>query len=120
MEDFYRSSLETHCFCVDSIPLSRAQSHGISLTARTLGRVPSANLVGNVPEEESLMVSISEQGQCQSVLWGEWAVMSVLAWDGSMLSESTSERQLMWEDVYVGTLTCCAEHKESSHSFPLS
>lgn len=58
------------------IPLFGTQSHGINLTARTLGSVPSSNLVGNVPEEGPLMASISEQAEWLSVL-GDQAALSV-------------------------------------------
>lgn len=75
--NFYGSSLEMAAIASALIPLFRAQSHGISFTARTLGSVPSSNLVGDVPEE-SLMVSISEQGEWLSVLRGEQAAVHCL------------------------------------------
>ena len=98
MEDFHGSSLETAHIASALIPLFRTQSHGINLTARTLGSVPSSNLMGNVPEEEPLMVSISEQGEWLSVLLGERAVPSVSGWDGRVLSEST----FLGEEADVG------------------
>lgn len=33
-------------------------------------------------------------------------MVSVLGWAGSVLSESTSERKLMWEELYVHLSAC--------------
>lgn len=83
--NFYGSSLEMAPIASVLIPLFRAQSQGIRFTARTLGSVPSSNLVGDVPEG-SLMVSISEQGEWLSVLREERAAVHCLGlgWEGAL------------------------------------
>lgn len=68
------------------IPLHRAQSHGINLTARNLGSVQSSNLVGLVPEEELLMVGICSlccrQGVTLSVVGaGDSGICLGLGWE---------------------------------------
>lgn len=89
MGDVYGSSLEMAHIASVLIPLLRTRSHGINLTAKKLESVQSSNLVGPVPEEEMLIVSISglccRQGEWLFVLGGGGSgVCLALGWERAL------------------------------------
>ena len=100
----------THCFCFDSIAQNSLSWH--QFNCREAEKCSKFLFSRSCARRRMLMVNTGglchRQGEWLSLLgMGGWAVVSVLGWDGSALSESTLERKLMWGEEHAWCIPVC-------------